>query len=1032
MIFFEDYKFEKLSINDGLSQSTVYSIDQDKKGFMWISTQQGLNKFDGYKFTVYTKEQNNIRSIANNFICKSFKDKDELMWFGSMDGIFLNYNEEKDLFNNFQLPVSEMNLKNKSYIYSICEGPENRLFISLANVGIYSYQKIHNKFSRIESADFGKNYNFKNVLTMFYDEEDFLWLGTKNEGLIKIDLKKNTSEQFIHDPTKDTSISDNYVSFIFQDSRKILWIGTNDGLNRYDPHNFTFKKYLCGNNEDSKFKLSSIAEDKNNRLWIGSLNTGLIRLDVEPEKYIVIDSDQSDPDALSSNTIISLYSDNSNVLWIGDFNTGINKLDCERKKFYGLNNLVKEKKDNSELCVFSILKDHDNNILLSTDFEGLYKINTSNGESKKYLYKNEKVVNQTLICLLEDCSHDLWIGAHRYGLYKFNSLTGEYENFLYSDSLNENSVFSLCKYSNKSDEYLWVGTLSKGLFRFDKKKKEFTQYSELKNFNQQLSSSGIKCLLSDSDGILWIGTDQGGLNSLDIENGIITHYTYDKDDINSISDNYVICMYERDRDSIWVGTLNGGLNLFNKRNHSFKRFISPENFPDTTIRGILQDDSGNLWMSTNSGLSRYNPENKILRNYSVKDGLQSKEFNDGAFYKDNDGLFYFGGINGFNFFKPEDIKDNPYFPETVITDFQIFNHSVKNSPGNPFLRNSITETDQINLTYRESVFSFEFSSLIYNNSQKNQYAYMMEGFDKEWIYCGTRRFATYTSLDHGEYTFRVKSSNNDGIWNEEGTSIKIHITPPFWKTWWFKSLGVLSVAGTTGLAYQRKLMKVQNEKLMQEDFSRKLLSSQEEERKKIATELHHTIAHDVLVTKNKISIGLKNAKDSDKVKVILDEISDLASNTLKDVRSISHSLHPHQLESLGLTKAVKSIINTVSKSTEISLTASLENIDNIFSKELEINIFRIIQECFNNIIKHSHATEVSLNTFIKGDSVNIVISDNGVGFKRNADNAGIGMSEMNERIRLYGGQYRIDSEQGKGTIMTIIIPIKKYFHEKSE
>ncbi|MCY7360998.1 MAG: histidine kinase, partial [Ignavibacteria bacterium] len=336
----------------------------------------------------------------------------------------------------------------------------------------------------------------------------------------------------------------------------------------------------------------------------------------------------------------------------------------------------------------------------------------------------------------------------------------------------------------------------------------------------------------------------------------------------------------------------------------------------------------------------------------------------------------------------------------------------------------ILVTDEINLSYRVSVFSFEFAALIYNDPEKNQYAYRMEGFDKEWIYCGIRRFVTYTNLEPGDYVFRVRGSNNDGIWNEEGKSIRISISPPFWKTWWFKSLGVMSIIGTTGMAYQQKLSKVEKEKKAQENFSRRLIESQETERKKIASELHDTVAHEILITKNKIALGYKDTQDPDKIKTLLNDISELSTNTLNEVRSISYNLHPHQLERLGLTKAIKSIVNNIAKSTEINFTAAIDNIDNIFSKELEINIYRIVQECFNNIIKHSRATEAVLNISRHKSNIIIIISDNGKGFSKNVTK-GIGMNSIEERIKLYNGSLKINSEINKGAFMKIIIPMKK-------
>lgn len=1022
----ENYNFDRLSVNDGLSQNTVYSFTQDRKGFMWICTQQGINKYDGHKFIIYKNNPESEDSIKNDYINISFKDSENKIWFGALDGVFANYNEERNSFNNFQLRTAESISANVSNISAICENTNDDLLISLFGIGLFNFNKENDKFTIVESEEFGTaKDHFSKIISLFRDEQGFTWIGTRDEGLLRIDFKNKTSEKFVHNISDEHSLSNNIIKFIFQDSKKTIWIGTKEGLNRYDPDKNEFRRYFCDSASGNKFNISCISEDKSKNLWIGAFNSGLIKFNADKEIFSVICEEPKNPKALSSNSIISLYSDSSNVLWIGTFIDGINKLDCESKKFYSLKNILHTGQELPNISISSIIKDRDDNLLIGTDIEGLFVINGN--EVKNYKLKtdrNLKQNNQTLTCMHADISNDIWIGSHINGLYKFRSDTGEYENYTFSNSNQDCRIHSISKFSNTSDDYLWIGTLTDGLFRFDKRNSEFVKYSTLKSFDRLIAGNGIKCLLLDSEGILWIGTDIGGLNKLDFENGTIIHFLNDKNDIESISDNYIVSICEDLDGNIWVGTMNGGLNYLDKKRNKFKRYNKTGFLPDNTICGIIEDKKGNFWISSNSGLSSLDTGNNIVKNYNVSDGLQSKEFNGGAYYKDKEGVLYFGGINGFIFFKPEEIEDNPYIPEIVLTDFQIFNHSVESSPESPFLKKNIIEAKEINLTYKESVFSFEFASLIYNNPQKNQYAYKMEGFDKDWIYCGTRRFVTYTSLKHGEYIFRVKGSNNDGIWNEKGATLRIFITPPFWKTWWFRSLGLMSVIGTTGLAYHQKLMKVEKEKLLQQDFSRRLLISQENERQKIATELHHTIAHDVLVTKNKISIGLKNTEDPEKVKIILSEISDLASNTLNDVRSISHSLHPHQLESLGLTKAIKSIINNVSKSTEIDFSASLENIDKLFSKEIEINIFRIIQECFNNILKHSKASKAVLNISRNENAIKIIISDNGIGFRKNTDgDEGIGMSETEERLKLYGGKYNIESEKGKGTIISILIPI---------
>ena len=445
--------------------------------------------------------------------------------------------------------------------------------------------------------------------------------------------------------------------------------------------------------------------------------------------------------------------------------------------------------------------------------------------------------------------------------------------------------------------------------------------------------------------------------------------------------------------------------------------------------GIIPDDSGNLWISTNRGLSKFDIEKETFKNYEFSDGLQGSEFNEGAYFKDEEGIMYFGGMNGITYFHPSEIKDNPYIPNIVLTDFEIFNETVIGSPDNTFLKENITYAKEINLTYKESVFSFRFAALIFNNPQKNQYAYKMENFDKDWTYCQNRKRVTYTNLNPGDYVFRVKGSNNDGVWNEEGTLIKIHITPPYWKTWWFKGLGFLSLIAATGYSYRQRLEKLEKEAKAQEEFSRKLIESQENERKRIAHELHDTLAHDVLISKNKALMALRHKDDKEGMEKTLEEISELASSTITDIRNISYDLHPHQLEKLGFTKTIKSIINEVAKSTNINFVFETDNVDEVLTKESEINLFRVIQESISNIIKHSKATEAMLKVSRFEDYLLITLVDNGKGFDVNSKEfaearQGFGLSGIAERLKFMKGEAKIDSEINKGTTLKFKIPIK--------
>lgn len=1028
--FRDNFKFRKYSVTNGLSQNVVYSINQDRKGFIWICTQQGLNRFDGKEFRVYKNNPEDDSSIINDLVYSSYLSKSGRLWFGTINGGFFEYNEEENNFRNYIIPDGNVHGQSKQFVFDFAEDKSGSLYISIFGAGLYKFHPDKKSFSK-SGLPALSNDTMKKTTKILFDSEDNLWFGTWDNGIYKYNPEKNHLRNF-REGNDYGSICNNRIRFIFADSEKRIWVGTQNGLNLYDPAGEAFSKQLSNlENEIPNFKntFTCMEEDKNGRLWIGTSSSGIIYFNTKNDEYSLINSREDNPDGLSGNSIMHLFNDRSNVLWAGTYDDGLNKTDCERKKFFDLNSILKAHK--KKLSVLSICKDKNDKLFIGTAYDDLLTIDLRTGEFWKipiYLNRAELPERHTVTCIHRDCYDDIYFCLHTKGMFKYNENLEKTEHYNYPKADSECTVFSIADYDNDN---MWIGTREYGLLIFSKKNKSFRRLDEFKKIKGKTASDEIKALLKDSKGNLWIGTDVGGLSYLDIVNGKITNYRNKTTDKNSISEDYITSLCEDDNGNIWAGTINKGINKFNRSTNSFKRFSVESGLPDNTVRAIEKDNHGNIWISTNNGISKLNTEKEIFRNYEHGDGLQSKEFNDRSSYRSDDGLIFFGGINGVNMFRPEEIKDNPYLPEIALTDFKLFNQSLLNSADNPFLKKSITVTEEINLTYRESVISFEFASLVYNNVSKNKYAYKLEGFDKDWTYCGNRRFATYTSIEPGNYVFRVIGSNNDDLWNEKGVSVKISITPPFWKTLWFKSFGVAAITGLTGLAYSRKLNKIKLEKKSQEEFSKRLLESREEERKKISSGLHNTIAHGILITKNKAEIALKNMSDASRMTEALKQISELTSSTLNDLRSITYSLHPHQLERLGLTKAIKSIINNVEKSTEIKFTAYIENLDKLFSPDLEINIYRIVQECLNNIIKHSEATESHINISVKDERLDILISDNGKGIDVNAVK-GIGMNELNERVKLYNGVLNIESKFGKGTILKILIPIINQYENRKE
>ncbi|MBI3194200.1 MAG: hypothetical protein HYZ34_07015, partial [Ignavibacteriae bacterium] len=501
-----------------------------------------------------------------------------------------------------------------------------------------------------------------------------------------------------------------------------------------------------------------------------------------------------------------------------------------------------------------------------------------------------------------------------------------------------------------------------------------------------------------------------------------------------------------DDNVLWIGTDGGGLNRFDKLSGELTHFTEKNGLPNNVVYGVLSDTMGNLWMSTNKGLCKYstrgavsadgqgsafggNPSSGSIRTYDVSDGLQSNEFNRKEYFKTKSGEIFFGGVNGYNHFYPEEISDNPIPPKIEFTDFKLSNRSVSYHDANSPLKQSIGETKSIVLDYSQNMFTLEFSALDFSTSQKNQYAYMLNGFDEHWNYAGTLRSATYTNIAPGEYTFRVKASNSDGVWNEQGASMEIIILPPFWMTWWFRGIGILLFLTAGPTISFRRVKQLQREQQQQEEFSRKLIERQELERKRIASELHDGVGQDLLVVKNKLLLAIDTVEQGTMDVQQLNDAAQFASQAIEEVRSISHNLRPSNLDQLGLTMAIETAVESVATSSTIRFSLNIENIDGLVTPENEINVYRIVQESLNNVVKHSQATEAGVEVRRELDSVLINVQDNGRGFRMNVEGLNtpkerFGLSGMKERAKALSGSLTIQQRESGGTIVQLSVPIQ--------
>lgn len=1001
---------------------------------MWFGTQDGLNKYDGYKFTVYRNNKEDMNSLSNNMITCLCEDRNSDLWIGTATGGLNKYDRDNDKFISYIYDENNPDSISSNIVRSVFEDSDGILWIGTTYGGLNKFDREKNVFVRYNQIEGNTDgINIRSIRQITEDSAKNLWLATWNEGVVKFDRGKN---RFISYKCKNNIVNSNRINSIFIDSRKNLWACTNEGLQNINMETGEITEYKYSENSpdgiNSNFP-SVILEDSTGTFWVATKDGGLNKFNYYTGKFTYYLNDKSDTKSIKSNSVYSLFEDNSGIIWIGTNGEGLCYFNVKKKSFPHYNNFQDDEGNSLGNKISCFCSENENTFWIGTMDSGLLKYEIS--EQKFTCYKNSEddinsLNDDRVSALYYDGKNNLWIGTYGGGLNKLDLKEQKFKGFKRSADGSINSVSSNAVSSIISDKdgNLWLGTGDRGINKLDPDKEIFTYFLHEKDNENSISSDRIRTLLFDKEGNIWIGLDVGGLNKFDPSKDSFTNFNKSQSYKSTFKNNSITYLLEDSSRNIWIGTSGGGLFYYDRNKNEFFNYQEKDGLPNNFINAILEDDNGCIWISTNNGISRFDPVNNNFKNYDIRDGLQSNEFNHLSALKLKNGSLVFGGINGFNVFHPDDLKENEHIPQIEITDFQIFNKRVPIGEGDSPLKKAISETGELVLSYSDSVFSFEFAALDFNIPGKNQYAYKMEGFDKDWVYSGNRRFVTYTNLNPGEYIFRVKGSNNDGIWNEEGKSIKLTITPPFWKTIWFKSLSVITIAGLIRNRYVNKINEVNKEKKAQEDFTKRLIDTQEGDRKRIAGELHDSIGSDLLITKNKLQLSLKNNEDKESIVKDINEVTEILSSTINEVREISYNLHPYQIERLGLTKAIQSIIDRTAKSTALKFVSNVDILDKILKPETEISLFRIIQECINNIVKHSSAEEVIVNIKKGKDAVSIFISDNGKGFsmetvKANSDKHGFGLKGMKERVKLFNGKLEMTSSPGIGTDINITIPL---------
>jgi ligand-binding sensor domain-containing protein/signal transduction histidine kinase len=805
-------RFERLGIEAGLSQSTVLAILQDKFGFLWVGTQDGLNRYDGYTFKVFRPDLGVPGSISDRWVTTLFEDAQGYLWIGTRQGGLNRYDPATGQFTCYLHDQDDPHSLSSNHVTAILENKKGELWVG-TTLGLNLLDRQSGRFQRFASdPDIPGTLSSNFVTSLFEDSRGILWIGADDGKLNRFNSATKSFRAYVYDPKKYTVLKDNSINEIVEDHTGSLWVASSEGLNRFDPGSSEFTRYTHLEGRPSSLAsniVMSLHLDRSGILWVGT-DQGLDRFDPKTGDFTHYQFDPGDQTSLSSDAVYSIYEDRGGVLWVGTFGGGLNRYNKGQNKFTYYHHEPANPNSLSGNLIFPIYADSRGLVWIGTYGNGLNRFNPRLDLFTRYLHDPAdpgSLPSNHIFSVFVDRTNTLWVGTDL-GLSRRNPASLGFVHY-FPDPADPNSLSGAPVQAIFQDHsgILWIGT-QYGLERFDPSGK-FIHYQADAARPTAISGNFITVIYEDRNQNLWIGTFDNGLNLFDRETETFTHYQRNRDDPASLSDNSVMAIHQDRNGNLWIATAGGGLNLYQPKTGDFLHYGEKDGLSNNVVYGILEDEAGYLWLSTNYGLSRFDPKTISFRNYTVSDGLQSNEFNMNAFARDRTGLMYFGGIDGFNTFRPAEVRDSAYAPPVVLTAFAT---SGQPDPSQP----RPEKLSQVTLAWPNNNFSFEFAALSFSQPGRNQYAYMLENFDDGWNYIGTSREGRYTNLPGGTYHLRLRGTNNDGIWNESSQALEITVIPPFWQTWPFRILVILTLAGLVAGAYRIRVRSIQDRNLQLE------------------------------------------------------------------------------------------------------------------------------------------------------------------------------------------------------------------------
>ena len=1064
-------RFERPIIDGEIFNKRVTCGLQSQSGFIWFCTDNGLARYDGYTLKYFRHDPNNINSISSNKLSSILEDKAGNIWIGTDSKGINKFNLESESFSRYLTNVDSI-----SKVLDLFQDSAGFIWISTWTNGLIKFDPDSKDIKQYLSNDKSSDSISTNQIWKTIEDphnKGNLWIAT-SDGLDYFDKEKNLFIHYDHNPKDTTSISKRIVLQIYYDSNDVLWVGTYSGLNKYIPETNSFQRYYPDIKNATKSsdenKISTIYETNTGIFLVGTEGGGLKIFDEEKNSFYQYKKDETNQFSINDNDIVrdGIFEDTQGILWI-ETQVGINKLNLASVDFKNYRYEFNNNDSLSGNIIWELYEDPLNRLWAGTDANGLNRYDNTTNRFKKFRHNpndNSSLSSNRVYSVLFDSDETLWVGTNK-GLNRQNKGRNTFRRYDFDpDNLlgvTNNRVYWLLE---DSLGYIWIATTN-GLRKYDKNKKEFTVYRPDAKDPNSIVHHWIRTLFEDSEGRIWIGTGNG-LSLYQRKSDNFVNFKYHQNNERALSHGNIQSISQTRDGFLWLGTNGGGISRLNANTRQFKHYTSSDGLISNMVFGVLVDNDDDLWISTPEGLSQFDHMNNTFNNYFPEDGLQNEGYNNvSAWSKLSNGELAFGGVSGFDLFLPKNIKKQIIPPNIVIADFLLFNNSVQVLPNHDLaignkefkLTKSINHTKQLTLTHKESLFSFEFAALDYLRPNKNQYAYKMEGLDDDWIHTpASKRFATYMNVPPGEYTFRVKGSNKNGVWNEEGKSIKVIILPPPWLTWWAKTLyAIAAISLLIGFyTYRTRALRrraVSLEKVVK-DRTQELAVEKNKVEKLLEqkTEEFANVSHEFRTPLTLILGPLAQLLKDKPTEKQISRLNVIQRNGYRLLRMVDQLLN---LETFRVNPIIQRIpINTgktIRMLTEAFKDLAVEKGIQLELKQLAEANFEFTADAFEKIVLNllSNAVKytksggvISIETTREKDLLTLQIIDTGIGipenklesiferFSRVLDKnseqvigSGIGLALVKNLVEAHEGKIEINSELDTGTTVKIILPI---------